>query len=223
MSKCEYMRIHLSVLLITAEVFLRINPSMEYPAVEIVFTMLHAGKFGGGGYKVSGGLHGVGASVVNALSEWMIVKVRTEGKEYQMKFQRGETVSPLEEIGEADNTGSYIHFKPDSQIFEEINFNYDVLKNRLREMAFLNKGLKITLEDRREEKQHDEFCYEGGIVSFVEYLNRNRTALHSKPIYIAGKKKMPSWKWLFNTMNHMWRIFLVSPIIFPLLREEATW
>ncbi|MGI6537439.1 MAG: DNA topoisomerase (ATP-hydrolyzing) subunit B [Caldicoprobacterales bacterium] len=167
-----------------------INPKYGIPAVEIVFTMLHAGgKFGGGGYKVSGGLHGVGASVVNALSEWMIVKVRTEGKEYQMKFQRGETVSPLEEIGEADNTGSYIHFKPDSQIFEEINFNYDVLKNRLREMAFLNKGLKITLEDRREEKQHDEFCYEGGIVSFVEYLNRNRTALHSKPIYIAGEKE----------------------------------
>ena len=166
-----------------------INPKYGIPAVEIVFTMLHAGgKFGGGGYKVSGGLHGVGASVVNALSEWMVVNVRTEGREYQMRLERGKTTSPLKQIGETEETGSKIHFKPDSLIFEELDFNYDVLKNRLREMAFLNKGITIILEDEREEL-YNEFYYEGGILSFVEYLNKSRTALHSPPIYVTGEKE----------------------------------
>ena len=166
-----------------------INPKNGIPAVEIVFTMLHAGgKFGGGGYKVSGGLHGVGASVVNALSEWVVVNVRNDGKEYQMKFERGVTTSPLKVIGESEETGSKIHFKPDHLIFEELDFTYDVLKKRLREMAFLNKGITIILEDEREDL-YNEFLYEGGIVSFVEYLNKNRTALHSPPIYITGEKE----------------------------------
>ncbi|HHY83276.1 MAG TPA: DNA topoisomerase (ATP-hydrolyzing) subunit B [Clostridiales bacterium] len=170
-----------------------INLKYGIPAVEIVFTMLHAGgKFGGGGgYKVSGGLHGVGASVVNALSEWMIVNVRTDGNEYQIKFERGKTVSPLKLIGKTDETGSKIQFKPDGQIFEELNFSYDVLKNRLREMAFLNKGITIILEDERE-GLYNEFYYEGGIISFVEYLNKNRAVLHSQPIYITGEKENAS-------------------------------
>jgi DNA gyrase subunit B len=169
-----------------------INPKYGIPAVEIVFTMLHAGgKFGGGGYKVSGGLHGVGASVVNALSEWILVNVRTDGKEYQMKFERGVVTSPLQIIGETEETGSRIQFKPDSQIFEELNFTYDTLKNRLREMAFLNKGITIILEDEREDLLN-EFYYEGGIISFVEYLNKNRTALHIPPIYFTGEKENAS-------------------------------
>src|SRR5690554_4641018 len=138
-----------------------INPKYGIPAVEIVFTMLHAGgKFGGGGYKVSGGLHGVGAAVVNALSEWMVVNVRTDGKEYHMKFERGDTTSPLQIIGEAEESGSKIHFKPDHLIFDELDFIYDTLKKRLREMAFLNKGITIILEDEREEL-YSEFFYEG--------------------------------------------------------------
>ena len=166
-----------------------INPKYGIPAVEIVFTMLHAGgKFGGGGYKVSGGLHGVGASVVNALSEWMIANVRTDGKEYQMEFERGLTTSPLKLIGESHETGSCVHFKPDYQIFEEIDFNYDVLKTRMREMAFLNKGITIIIEDQREEDLYSEFHYEGGIMSFVEYLNKNKNPLHSPPIYIVNEK-----------------------------------
>ncbi len=166
-----------------------INPKYGIPAVEIVFTMLHAGgKFGGGGYKVSGGLHGVGASVVNALSEWMVVNVRNDGKEYQIEFERGVTTSPLKVIGESEETGSKIHFKPDHLIFEELDFTYDILKKRLREMAFLNKGITIILEDEREDI-YNEFYYEGGIVSFVEYLNKNRTALHNPPIYITGEKE----------------------------------
>jgi DNA gyrase subunit B len=165
-----------------------INLKYGIPAVEIVFTMLHAGgKFGGGGYKVSGGLHGVGASVVNALSEWMEVYVRTDGKEYRMRFERGVTTSPLKEIGAAEESGSTIHFKPDYKIFEELDFTYDVLKNRLREMAFLNKGIVIILEDQRQDLRN-EFYYEGGIVSFVEYLNKNRTPLHNPPIYITSEK-----------------------------------
>jgi DNA gyrase subunit B len=165
-----------------------INPKYGISAVEIVFTMLHAGgKFGGGGYKVSGGLHGVGASVVNALSEWLVVNVRTDGKEYQLKFERGVTTSPLQLIGDTGESGSTVHFKPDGKIFEELDFTYDVLKSRVREMAFLNKGITIILEDEREEL-FNEFYYEGGIISFVEYLNKNRAVLHSQPIYITGEK-----------------------------------
>jgi len=166
-----------------------INPKYGMPAVEIAFTMLHAGgKFGGGGYKVSGGLHGVGAAVVNALSIWMVVKVKTNGKEYQIEFERGNTASPLKEIGDAEDTGSTVRFKPDPEIFEEVNFSYDILKKRLREMAFLNKGITIILEDEREGK-YNKFHYEGGIVSFVEYLNKNKTILHSPPIYITAEKE----------------------------------
>ncbi len=166
-----------------------INPKYGIPAVEIAFTKLHAGgKFGGGGYKVSGGLHGVGAAVVNALSEWMVVNVRTNGKEFQLKFEKGETISPLKEIGMSEDTGSTVRFKPDPGIFEEVEFNYEILKKRLREMAFLNKGITIVLEDERDGR-YNKFYYEGGIMSFVEYLNKNRTALHSPPIYITGEKE----------------------------------
>lgn len=166
-----------------------INPKYGISAVEIVLTMLHAGgKFGGGGYKVSGGLHGVGASVVNALSEWLEVYVKTDGKSYKQRFERGITVTPLEELGVTEETGTMIHFKADDQIFEEMDYNFDTLKNRMREMAFLNKGITILIDDEREDLSK-EFYYEGGIVSFVEYLNKNKVALHDKPIYITGEKE----------------------------------
>ena len=166
-----------------------INPKYGISAAEIVFTMLHAGgKFGHGGYKVSGGLHGVGASVVNALSKWMVVHIRTEGKEYLLRFEYGITKTPLKEIGDTEETGTTIQFEPDDQIFETLNFSYDVLKSRLREMAFLNKGITIVLEDEREDLS-DTFFYEGGIVSFVEYLNKNREVLNNPPIYITGEKE----------------------------------
>jgi len=165
-----------------------INPKYGISALELVLTKLHAGgKFGGGGYKVSGGLHGVGASVVNALSEWLEVTVKTDGKVYRQKFERGVPVSKLEIIGETEETGTSITFKPDYLIFEDLNFSFEVLKKRLRELAFLNKGLFIKLHDERD-GQSKEFYYEGGIVSFVEYLNRNKTVLHEKPLYIYGEK-----------------------------------
>lgn len=165
-----------------------IHPKMGKPAVEVALTVLHAGgKFGGGGYKVSGGLHGVGLSVVNALSEWLVVHVKREGHIYKQRYERGVTKSPLEIIGEADNTGTTITFKPDHLIFEDINFNYDILKSRMRELAFLNAGVKIRLADERSGAD-EVFHYEGGIVSFVEYLNKNKTVIHPTPIYISGKK-----------------------------------
>lgn len=165
-----------------------INPKYGISALELVLTKLHAGgKFGGGSYKVSGGLHGVGASVVNALSEWLEVTVKTDGKVYRQKFERGVPVSKLEIIGETEETGTSITFKPDHLIFEDLNFSFEVLKKRLRELAFLNKGLNIKLLDERD-GQSKEFYYEGGIVSFVEYLNRNKTVLHEKPLYIYGEK-----------------------------------
>lgn len=165
-----------------------IHPKMGKPAVEVALTVLHAGgKFGGGGYKVSGGLHGVGLSVVNALSEWLVVHVKREGHIYKQRYERGVTKSPLEIIGEADNTGTTITFKPDQLIFEDINFNYDILKSRMRELAFLNAGVKIRLADERSGAD-EVFHYEGGIVSFVEYLNKNKTVIHPTPIYISGKK-----------------------------------
>ena len=165
-----------------------IHPKMGKPAVEVALTVLHAGgKFGGGGYKVSGGLHGVGLSVVNALSEWLVVHVKREGYIYKQRYERGVTKSPLEIIGEADNTGTTITFKPDQLIFEDINFNYDILKSRMRELAFLNAGVKIRLADERSGAD-EVFHYEGGIVSFVEYLNKNKTVIHPTPIYISGKK-----------------------------------
>lgn len=161
------------------------------PAVEVVFTILHAGgKFGGGGYKVSGGLHGVGASVVNALSEWLEVEVYTEGKIYRQRYERGRTMYPLKMVGEcpADKHGTKVSFLPDKEIFEETVYDYDTLKIRLRETAFLTKNLKITLRDDREEKKEKTFHYEGGIKEFVTYLNRSNVALYDQVIYCEGSK-----------------------------------
>ena len=161
------------------------------PAVEVVFTILHAGgKFGGGGYKVSGGLHGVGASVVNALSEWLEVEVRTGGKVYNQRYERGKTMYPLKVVGECsqDDHGTTVRFLPDKEIFEETVYDYDILKIRLRETAFLTKGLKITLRDDREDKKEKTFHYEGGIKEFVTYLNRSNVALYDQVIYCEGTK-----------------------------------
>ena len=169
-----------------------INHKTGKPAVEVVFTVLHAGgKFGGGGYKVSGGLHGVGASVVNALSDWLIVQVRRGGKVYEQRYEKGKTVTPLEVVGECepDHTGTKITFKPDETIFEETVFDYDTLKVRLRETAFLTKALKISLTDHRgEEDKTDVFHYEGGIKEFVQYLNRGKQPLYPEVIYCEGAK-----------------------------------
>ncbi|MCX7694514.1 MAG: DNA topoisomerase (ATP-hydrolyzing) subunit B [Caloramator sp.] len=165
-----------------------IHPKLNKPAVEVVFTVLHAGgKFGGGGYKVSGGLHGVGASVVNALSEWLEVRVRRDGKEYYQKYERGRVVCDLKVVGDADSTGTTVSFKPDAEIFEELEYDYDTLAQRFRELAFLNKGISITLKDEREEKE-EQFHYEGGIKEFVKYLNRNKEVLSEEPIYVEGVK-----------------------------------
>jgi len=160
------------------------------PAVEVVFTILHAGgKFGGGGYKVSGGLHGVGASVVNALSEWLEVTVNTDGKMYKQRYEKGQVMYPLKEIGKSDRTGSVITFLPDHSIFEETVYDYEILKQRLREMAFLTKGLKIVLRDEREEKIRErEFHYEGGIIEYVEFLNKHKDPLYENIIYCEGFK-----------------------------------
>ena len=167
-----------------------IHPKMGFSTLEVVFTVLHAGgKFGGGGYKVSGGLHGVGASVVNALSEWLTVEVHNGGKIHEMSFHRGAKDGDMRITGDTDRTGSIITFKPDGEIFDELIFDYEVLLNRLREQAFLNAGLAITLTDRRgEEVVQDAMRYEGGISSFVEHLNRNKTPLHEEVIFISGRK-----------------------------------
>jgi DNA gyrase subunit B len=170
-----------------------VNHETGKPAVEVVYTMLHAGgKFGGGGYKVSGGLHGVGASVVNALSEWLEVYVKRDGHIYNQRYERGDVCYPLKIVGDCDtsDTGTKVVFLPDSQIFEETTvFEYDILKNRLREMAFLTKGIKIILADEREGlEQENTFHYEGGIKEFVEYLNRSKDALYDRIIYCEGVK-----------------------------------
>lgn len=159
-------------------------------ALEVVFTILHAGgKFGGGGYKVSGGLHGVGASVVNALSEWLYVNVHTDGKVYEQRYARGHVLSPVTEIGTTDTHGTFVHFMPDKEIFEVDVFSYDVLKQRLRETAFLTKGLKINLIDKREGKEQERtFHYEGGIKEFVAYINRSRQVLYDNIFYASGEK-----------------------------------
>ncbi|WP_425059458.1 DNA gyrase subunit B [Sporomusa carbonis] len=163
-------------------------PEQGKPAVEVVLTILHAGgKFGGEGYKVSGGLHGVGVSVVNALSEWMQVEVKRNGKIHLIRFERGNTVESLKIIGETEETGTKVTFKPDAEIFEETEYSFDTLKQRLRELAFLNRTVTIIIKDERDgEKQ--EFYYEGGIVSFVEYLNKNKDVIHPKPIFLTGAK-----------------------------------
>ena len=171
-----------------------IHPKTKISAAETVYTVLHAGgKFGGdSGYKVSGGLHGVGSSVVNALSEWTEVTIKRDGGIFQMKFERGKTVMPLTRIGDSKETGTTVRFYADSTIFETLEYEYDVLENRLREMAFLTKGLKITLKDERVEPiKEAEFCFEGGLISFVEYLNKNKEKLHEKPIYIEKKGEFP--------------------------------
>ncbi len=167
-----------------------IHAKMGRPAVEVALTVLHAGgKFGGGSYKVSGGLHGVGMSVVNALSEWLEVIIKVDGKIYKQEYSRGVPLYDLKVIGETKERGTTISFRPDEEIFQEtIEFSYDTLKNRLRELAFLNKGLKINLSDVREEKKKEDFVYEGGIKSFVEFLNKNRETVHKEPLYIEGLK-----------------------------------
>ena len=169
-----------------------LNHKAGIPAVEVVCTILHAGgKFGGGGYKVSGGLHGVGASVVNALSVWLEVEIYNEGKIYKQRYERGKTMYSLKVVGECDpdKTGTKVTFLPDGEIFEETVFEYDVLKQRLREMAFLTKGLKIILQDLREEEIREyTFHYEGGIKEFVTYLNKSKTPLYDQIIYCEGEK-----------------------------------
>ncbi|MBE6908063.1 MAG: DNA topoisomerase (ATP-hydrolyzing) subunit B [Ruminococcaceae bacterium] len=160
------------------------------PALEVVFTVLHAGgKFGGGGYKVSGGLHGVGASVVNALSEWLTVQVHKDGSIYEMRFARGSITQEMKVVGKTDRTGTTVTFKPDPEMFEDTVYSYDTLHTRMREEAFLNAGLRIRTIDRREgQEQSDELCYEGGIREFVSYLNKNKDVLHDKVIYMSGVK-----------------------------------
>ena len=166
------------------------------PALEVVFTVLHAGgKFGGGGYKVSGGLHGVGASVVNALSEWLTVQVHKNGNIYEMKFSRGKITQEMTIIGSTDHTGTTVTFKPDPEMFEELEYSYETLHTRMREEAFLNAGLRITIEDKRtasaeksESERRDSMCYEGGIREFVTWLNKKKEPLHNNVIYMSGMK-----------------------------------
>ena len=168
-----------------------INHKAGLPAVEVVFTVLHAGgKFGGGGYKVSGGLHGVGASVVNALSNWLEVQIYNEGKIYQQRYEKGHVCYPLKVVGECDKekTGTKVTFLPDDTIFEDTVYDHDILKQRLREMAFLTKNLKIVLTDKREENYEKVFHYEGGIKEFVKYLNSSKTPLYEDILYFEGKK-----------------------------------
>ena len=167
-----------------------IQPQTGKSALEVVFTVLHAGgKFGGGGYKVSGGLHGVGASVVNALSEWLEVNVHKNGKIYQMKFSRGDITQPMTVVGETDHTGTTVRFKPDPVMFEDTVYDYETLHVRMREQAFLNAGLRITITDARTgQEQSETMCYEGGIREFVTYINRNKTPLHEEVIYLSGAK-----------------------------------
>ena len=170
-------------------------------ALEVVYTVLHAGgKFGGGGYKVSGGLHGVGASVVNALSEWLEVQVSRDGKVYQMRFSRGDITQPITVVGKAENTGTVVRFKPDSTMFDELTYNYETLHTRMQQQAFLNAGVTITIEDLRDEEDwlpqkkkeedihKDVLCYEGGIREYVAFLNKNKTALTDDIVYLSGKK-----------------------------------
>ena len=160
------------------------------PALEVVFTVLHAGgKFGGGGYKVSGGLHGVGASVVNALSEWLTVQVHKDGRIYEMRFSRGNITQEMQVVGDTDRTGTTVTFKPDPEMFDTLEYDYETLHTRMREQAFLNAGLRITIADARTGREQSEaMCYEGGIREFVTFINRNKTPLHEEVIYLSGAK-----------------------------------
>ena len=167
-----------------------IQPQTGKPALEVVYTILHAGgKFGGGGYKVSGGLHGVGASVVNACSEWLEVRVHKNGKIYEMKFSRGKVTQSMTVIGDTDRTGTEVVFQPDPEMFEELVYDYETLHRRMREQAFLNAGLKITITDARPgQEQSEAMCYEGGIREFVSFINENKTPVHDQVVYMAGEK-----------------------------------
>ena len=167
-----------------------IQPQTGRPALEVVFTVLHAGgKFGGGGYKVSGGLHGVGASVVNALSEWLTVQVHKEGKIHEMSFSRGGITKEIAIVGDTDRSGTTVTFMPDDQMFDTVEYDYDTLHDRLRQQAFLNAGLRISITDMRgDEPKSDSMCYEGGIREYVTYINKNKTALHEEVIYVSGMK-----------------------------------
>ena len=167
-----------------------IQPQTGLPALEVVFTVLHAGgKFGGGGYKVSGGLHGVGASVVNALSEWLVAQVHKNGQIYEMRFSRGAITQPMKIVGETDYTGTTVTFKPDPEMFDVTTFSYDTIHTRMQQQAFLNAGLKISTFDRREGRDDaDAMCYEGGIREYVAWLNQNKTPLHDGVIYMHGSK-----------------------------------
>ena len=168
-----------------------IQPQTGRPALEVVFTVLHAGgKFGGGGYKVSGGLHGVGASVVNALSEWLEVQVHKNGEIYEMKFSRGKITQEMKVVGRTDHTGTTVTFKPDPEMFDTLEYNYDTLHTRMREEAFLNAGLRIqTVDLRPGQEKEDDMCYEGGIREFVSFINKNKTPVHEDVIYMAGAKE----------------------------------
>ena len=167
-----------------------IQPQTGRPALEVVFTVLHAGgKFGGGGYKVSGGLHGVGASVVNALSEWLTVQVHKEGKIHEMSFSRGAITKEIAIVGDTDRSGTTVTFMPDDQMFDTVEYDYDTLHDRLRQQAFLNAGLRISITDMRgDEPKSDSMCYEGGIREYVTFINNNKTALHEEVIYVSGMK-----------------------------------
>jgi len=166
------------------------HPKLKKSAVEVALTMLHAGgKFGGGGYKVSGGLHGVGVSVVNALSTYLKVEVKQNGKVFSQEYERGKPLNELKEVGTTNRTGTTITFRPDGEIFEDLEYDFEVLEHRLRELAFLNKGISITLKDDREEKRKENYCYEGGIISFVEYMNKNKESLHEQVIAFEKVKE----------------------------------
>ena len=166
-----------------------IHPKLGKSTVEVIMTVLHAGgKFGGGGYKVSGGLHGVGASVVNALSEWCEVTVTRDGEIWKQRYSRGAALADLKKVGTSEDHGTQVSFKPDTEIFEETEYDFEILANRLRELAFLNKGIKIILKDKREDEKEEVYHYEGGIKEFVSYLNRNKEVLHPTPIYVEGER-----------------------------------
>ena len=181
-------------------------------ALEVVFTVLHAGgKFGGGGYKVSGGLHGVGASVVNALSEWLDVRVYKNGKIYEMKFSRGDIIQEITVVGDTDKTGTEVTFLPDNEIFDDVVFSYDILRTRMREQAFLNGGLKITTKDLREgHETEDVMHYEGGIKEFVKYLNRNKTPLHDEVIHIADERNDSTAEVALQYCGDVYNEFILS-------------
>ena len=166
-----------------------IQPQTGKPALEVVFTVLHAGgKFGGGGYKVSGGLHGVGASVVNALSEWLVARVHKNGNIYEMKFARGNITQDMKIVGKTDKTGTEVTFQPDPEMFDTLEYEYEILHERMREEAFLNAGLSITISDKRGEEISETMCYEGGIKEFAVWCNRNKTPIHNDVIYMSGSK-----------------------------------